>query len=89
MIAEVHANLGWIGMTPLKSTPIWDDPRGEGRVWIAGIADIARHRRNRKGKTVPLINTDDTDLKADIGTWLKSTPKWNALGWGDVSALES
>ena len=28
---------------------------------IAGIADIARHRRDRKTKTLPLINTDDTD----------------------------
>jgi hypothetical protein len=27
---------------------------------IAGIADIAR---DRKGKTSPLINTDNTDLK--------------------------
>lgn len=24
---------------------------------------IARHRRDRKGKTLPLINTDDTDQK--------------------------
>jgi len=28
---------------------------------IAGIADIARHRRHLKGKVSPLINTDDTD----------------------------
>jgi hypothetical protein len=30
---------------------------------IAGIAEIARHRRNRKRKTqlLPLINTDDAD----------------------------
>jgi len=26
--------------------------------WIAGIADIARHRRNRKGKSSALIATD-------------------------------
>ena len=25
------------------------------------IADIARHRRDRKGKSLPLINTDDAD----------------------------
>jgi len=30
---------------------------------IAVIADIARHRRNRKGKTLPLIYADDTDRK--------------------------
>jgi len=29
---------------------------------IAEIAVIARHRRGRKGKTLPLIDTDDTDL---------------------------
>jgi hypothetical protein len=28
LIAETRANLGWIGMAPLKSTPIWDDPQG-------------------------------------------------------------
>jgi hypothetical protein len=28
---------------------------------IAGIAEIARHRRDRKSKTLPLINTDDRD----------------------------
>jgi hypothetical protein len=30
---------------------------------IAVIVDIARNRRNRKGKNLPLINTDDTDWK--------------------------
>jgi hypothetical protein len=31
-------------------------------VWgIAGIAEIARNRRNLKGKTLPLINADDAD----------------------------
>jgi len=32
-------------------------------------ADIARHRRDRKGKTLPLINTDNTDQEkvAEIG----------------------
>jgi hypothetical protein len=28
---------------------------------IAGIAEIAVIARDRKGKTLPLINTDDTD----------------------------
>jgi hypothetical protein len=28
---------------------------------IAGLAVIARHRRDRKTKTSPLINADDTD----------------------------
>ena len=27
LIAQVHANLGCLGMTPLKSTPIWDGYR--------------------------------------------------------------
>jgi len=36
---------------------------GGWRAKIAGIADIARHRRDRKDKTLPLINTDDTDQK--------------------------
>jgi len=30
LIAEVHANLGCLGMTSLNSTPIWDTP-GRGR----------------------------------------------------------
>jgi hypothetical protein len=43
----------------------WDTGGGgprEARL-IAGIAEIARHRRNRKRKTqlLPLINTDDAD----------------------------
>jgi hypothetical protein len=59
------------------------------------------HRRDRrhrasvgKDKTLPLIKTDDTDRKADVGTKtfnhkgpkeregdpLKSTPKWDDLG---------
>jgi hypothetical protein len=60
---------------------------------IAGIADIERQKRtaetrrrggaeenrDRKGKTLPLIDTDDTDRKAEIGAQrdpLKSTPNW-------------
>jgi hypothetical protein len=27
LIAQVYANLGCLGMTPLKSTPIWDGYR--------------------------------------------------------------
>ena len=34
-----------------------------GGVAIAVIADIARHRRDRKGRTLPLINRDDTDRR--------------------------
>jgi len=34
----------------------WDE-QGGGRE-IAGIADIARDRRDRKGKTLPRINAD-------------------------------
>jgi hypothetical protein len=33
---------------------------------IAGIAVIARNRRDRKGKVLPLIATDDTDLNGGI-----------------------
>ena len=29
--AEIRANLGWVGMSLLKSAPIWDD-RGRGEV---------------------------------------------------------
>ncbi len=54
-----------------KPTPIWDDlgcggiPReGEG---VPEIADIARNRRDRKIKTLPLMNTDDTDQES--GGW--------------------
>jgi hypothetical protein len=32
---------------------------------IAGIAVIARDRRDRKGKTLPLINADDADQERD------------------------
>jgi hypothetical protein len=35
----------------------WDTKEGEGSKIIAVIAD------HRKGKTLPLINTDDADLK--------------------------
>jgi hypothetical protein len=71
-IAEVYAKLGWLGIR-------WNDHRGMGRMgmgWIgmkwdeaggrgAGIAeidDIARHR-TRSEKTLPLMNTDYTDLR--------------------------
>lgn len=39
-LAQTYANLGWVG-------------EGEGYL-IAGIADIARHSRDRKAKTSPL-----------------------------------
>jgi hypothetical protein len=41
-------------------------PGGGGRASapIAGIAEIARHRRNREGKGLPLIHADDADRKA-------------------------
>ena len=46
--AEVYANLGCLGMTPLKPTPIWDgDGRGRGIAEIAVIADIARNRKTK------------------------------------------
>jgi len=32
---------------------------------IAGIAVIARNRRHRKGKTLPLINADDADRSGE------------------------
>jgi hypothetical protein len=42
----------------------WDTRGGGGEIAaIAGIAAIARHRRDRKGKTLPLIHADDTDQK--------------------------
>jgi hypothetical protein len=49
-------------------TPFWDDlgytGRGEGRGRIAGIADIARHRRNRTSKTYH-GGTRDTENSED------------------------
>ena len=52
---------------PQKPTPNWDDWNAVG--WVTGegaeiaeIDDIARHRRDRKGKTLPLMNTDGTDV---------------------------
>ena len=33
------------------------------RAAIAGIADIARHRRDRERRDLPLIHTDDTDRR--------------------------
>jgi hypothetical protein len=47
--AEVYANLGWLGMHPSEVYANLGSP-GEG-VLIAGIAVIARGRRDRKNKT--------------------------------------
>jgi len=45
-------------------TPVWG---------IAGIGDIARNCRNRKGKTLPLIYADDADQEnAEIATYSSS-----------------
>jgi len=65
-----------------------------GGVGIAVIADIARHltpesqkrafpdpghRRDRKGRTLPLIHTDDTGRnRVRIA---KPTPIWDVVGW--------
>lgn len=50
---------------PLSSARQSGIPRGGGggarSAPIAGIADIARNRRDRKGKSLPLINADDAD----------------------------
>jgi hypothetical protein len=47
---------------PQNSTPIWDalgwNWDEDGGVGGAKIADIARHRRNRKSKTSPRMNTE-------------------------------
>jgi len=50
------------GVESCKSL-FFGDGLGEGGA-IAGIADIARHRRNRKNKTLLLINADDTDQES-------------------------
>ena len=54
-----------LGMIPLKPTPIWD---GMGR------------GKGENPKTLPLIDTDDTD---------RNKTGWDNLGWDAVSALES
>ena len=82
----VHlTNLGWSGMSSVKSFGILDEGWGV-RVGalsapIAVIADIARDRRHRKGKVLPLINTDITDRNTGL--------KWVSPGLNYVSTLES
>jgi hypothetical protein len=44
---------------------MWWDEWGGG-MEIADIAVIARHRRNRKGRILPLKNTDDTDQEGSV-----------------------
>ncbi len=53
----------------------------KGRGGVSEIAMIAKDRRDRKGKTSPLINTDNTDRKQEI---TGSSP-----GLSCVSLLES
>ncbi len=57
-------------------------PQGEGAK-IARIAKIAKDRRDWKGKTLPLINTDDADQKGHMQECLCLTS--HAIA-GDVSA---
>jgi len=52
-MGQTHANLGCGGI-PREGVGALSAP-------IAGIADIARHRRNREG--LPLIQTDDADKR--------------------------
>jgi hypothetical protein len=48
-VAETYANLGWFGIPPLKSTPIWDDP-GEGGARNARLSpDIGKAKAHRGG----------------------------------------
>jgi hypothetical protein len=52
--AEIHANLGSAGMTQVKHFRILVEAEGRGAAQsaaIADIAEIARHRRNRKSGT--------------------------------------
>ena len=44
---QTYANLGYLGMTSIKAFGILVEARGEG-CKIAGIAGIARHRRDRE-----------------------------------------
>jgi hypothetical protein len=53
VVGQSHAKLGSGGI------------HREG-VRIAGIADIARHRRNREGPRLTLIHADDTDQENRI-----------------------
>jgi hypothetical protein len=54
-MSEVYANLGWIGMTALKPTPIWD-ARGRGEGVPRSVDRVIA--RDRKGKTFTADNTD-------------------------------
>jgi hypothetical protein len=67
----------------------WDDKGGVG----SPESPTSRHRRDRKGKTLPLIHTDDTDKETGAFTaevaegakengvgWDKPTPNWEAEG---------
>ena len=67
---------------------VWDVPVSSTRQsgitggGVGGIrpsvhADVARHRRNRKDKTLPLINADDTDLESRY-------PRQNGMHWDAV-----
>jgi hypothetical protein len=51
-IAQIHARLGWLGTASVKCFGILIGAQGEGVPKIAGIADIARHRRDRPQKSV-------------------------------------
>jgi hypothetical protein len=92
LIAEVYAKQGQNCMTSLNSRQTgmrWDTGGGgprEARL-IAGIAEIARHRRNRKRKTqlLPLINTDHADRNKTGGSLNPGID----LGLKGITPLES
>ena len=70
-ISEVDANLGWLGMTPLKSTPIWDDPRGAGGADV--VIEKARDRMQEPTLiyTARLIGTDSPPRRQNHFFFLK------------------
>jgi hypothetical protein len=65
---------------------VWLKNAGRGLQGIAGIADIAVIARDRKSKTSPRINTDDTDQIQGFGYFMKAGkfllhfPRTNAIG---------
>jgi len=49
---------------------LWDELPAR----IAGIADIARNRRDRKKQNLPLMNADNTDQESDDRI---KAPEWS------------
>jgi len=65
---------GMLGMTSVKPFGILVEARGEG-------VEDRRNCQNRKPKTLPLINTDNTDRKK---AWRRPNPRQSGMTWDGV-----